>query len=190
MGSASPRPSGTSATKRVAPAALTPRQSSEAAALRLLRSIVRATRQHMQLIEEHCGVPGAQIWMMAELARSPGIRVSDLADALTVHQSTVSNLLLKLEERGYVTRERSADDQRVVRLRLTRAGAAVLGRAPKPLEGAVETGVRAMTSGELAQLHQGLARLAARMGAEAESGSALQKSRATRATPAKRRPGR
>jgi len=145
------------------------RRAHEADTLRLLRLVFRATRQHMQLIEKRCGVPGAQVWTMAELARSPGIRVSDLAAALTVHQSTISNLLLKLEESGFVARERSEDDQRVVHLKLTRSGSTVVARAPKPLEGTVGSAVKAMKPSELKQLHDSLLRLTTLMAADDEA---------------------
>lgn len=104
-------------------------------ALRQFRVIFGAVRQHFQSVEKACGVSGAQVWVMATLAESPGMRVSQLANALSIHQSTASNLLDKIEKSGLIRRERSSKDQRVVQLYLTAAGEAALARAPKPFTG-------------------------------------------------------
>jgi DNA-binding MarR family transcriptional regulator len=99
------------------------------------RIIFGAIRQHFHEVEKACGVSGAQIWVLATLAESPGLRVTELAEALSIHASTASNLLDKIESHGLVRRERGRDDQRVVRLFLTEAGQAALAAAPKPFTG-------------------------------------------------------
>jgi DNA-binding MarR family transcriptional regulator len=106
-----------------------------AEALKKFRIIYGAVRQHSRNMERACGVGGAQIWAMATLARTPGMRVTQLARALSIHPSTASNLLDKLERAGLVRRERDSTDQRVVQLYLTEAGEKVLARAPQPLSG-------------------------------------------------------
>jgi DNA-binding MarR family transcriptional regulator len=104
-------------------------------ALRKFRVIFGAVRQHFQAVEQACGVSGSQVWVMATLAESPGMRVSQLANALSIHQSTASNLLDKIEKAGLIRRQRGSKDQRVVQLFLTEAGEAALARAPKPFTG-------------------------------------------------------
>lgn len=107
-------------------------------ALKRFRLIFRAVQQHSQWVESRCGVSCAQIWAMSELAENPGLKVGDLAIAMSVHQSTVSNLLLKLEKKALIRRERSASDQRVVHLYLTTAGRELVSTAPKPLKGLLQ----------------------------------------------------
>lgn len=104
-------------------------------ALKRFRIIYGAVRKHSRNMERACGVGGAQIWAMALMARTPGLRVTQLARDLSLHPSTASNLLDKLERAGLVQRARNSEDQRVVQLYLTEAGQKVLARAPQPWSG-------------------------------------------------------
>jgi DNA-binding MarR family transcriptional regulator len=133
-------------------------------ALRQFRLIFGAVRQHFQAVEKACGVSGAQIWAMAALRESPGMKVSQLAQALAIHASTASNLLDKIEKAGMVRRERSSEDQRVVRLYLTAAGEAALADAPRPLTGILTHALGKLPDEVLTRLNQDLAQLIAEMG--------------------------
>ena len=103
--------------------------------LMLFRVVFRSVQKHSTWVEKQCDVTGAQLWAMWELLVSPGLRVGDLSRAMTIHQSTASNLLDKLDKKGLLRRERGGPDQRVVRLYLTPAGLEVLNRAPRPAQG-------------------------------------------------------
>lgn len=133
-------------------------------ALRQFRLIFGAVRQHFQAVEKSCGVSGAQIWAMAALRESPGMKVSQLAQALSIHASTASNLLDKIEKAGMVRRERGSEDQRVVRLYLTPTGEAALADAPRPLTGILTHALGKLPEESLARLNQDLAQLIAQMG--------------------------
>lgn len=73
--------------------------------------------------------------MLYEVSNSPGIKVSELATILSIHRSTCSNMLDKLEEKQLVSRYRSKSDQRTVRLYITDEGKNILEKAPSPPEG-------------------------------------------------------
>ncbi|MBI1284331.1 MAG: MarR family transcriptional regulator [Thiobacillus sp.] len=128
-------------------------------ALRQFRVIFGAVRQHFQAVEKACGVSGAQIWAMAALRQTPGMKVTELAQALSVHASTASNLLDKIEKSGLIRRERNAADQRVVRLYLTDAGEKALAHAPQPLNGILTHALDQLPGEVLARLNQDLAAL-------------------------------
>lgn len=134
-------------------------------ALRQFRVIFGAVRQHFQAVEKACGVSGAQIWAMAALHQSPGMKVSELAQALSIHASTASNLLDKIEKAGLIRRERNSADQRVVRLYLTEAGEKALAKAPQPLTGILTHALGQLPDEALDRLNQDLATLIAQMGA-------------------------
>ena len=102
------------------------------------RLVINSTKRHYTWIEQQTGVNGALVWAMWELHLSPGLKVSEIADAMAIHQSTASNLLDKLQEKGLIKRDRSTDDQRVVRLFLTRAGKAMITRVPHPARGLLQ----------------------------------------------------
>ena len=66
--------------------------------------------------------------MLALWGRSPRT-VRDLGEALQLEPATLSPLLKRLEAQGYVTRERSARDERALDVALTDAGRALRERA-------------------------------------------------------------
>ena len=66
--------------------------------------------------------------MLALWGRSPRT-VRDLGEALQLEPATLSPLLKRLEAQGYLTRERSARDERALDVALTAAGRALRERA-------------------------------------------------------------
>ena len=124
--------------------------------LQKLRIVIRAAQRHSAWIEKHCGVTGAQLWILQELHDSPGLRVGEIAHKLAIHQTTTSNLLDVLVKRGYVQKARDAKDQRVVNLVLSEEGHAVLMRAPKPARGLLPEALCKMHPDGLVQLNAGL----------------------------------
>jgi len=48
-----------------------------------------------------------------EVMRQEGIRALDIANKLDVRPASLTDLLRKLEEKGYITRERDKDDSRI-----------------------------------------------------------------------------
>lgn len=103
--------------------------------LRQFRIIFSSVRQHFDSVERETGLSGALLWAMAQVAERPGIKVSELARALTIHPLTASNLVEKLVQKKMLQRERGDTDQRVVRLHLSERGLDIVARAPKPLRG-------------------------------------------------------
>ena len=141
--------------------------------MRHLRELGRALDEHSRWVETQCGLSALQLGALRALAATPGMKVSELAAALLIHQSTASNMLDKLEARGLLHRQRVGPDQRVVRLQLTTAGTKLLATAPRPDEGGLNAALRRLPP-------DALARLAADLGAVVAD---LQDARG-RATPA------
>lgn len=135
------------------------RESQTRAVVQQLRIVYRAMQEHSRWVEKQCGVTAAQLWALWELAARPGLRVSELSQALSLHQSTTSNLLDKLEKKGLVARRRGGPDQRVVQIDLTREGAEIVARAPRPAQGAISAALARLPAAELAGLERGLAEL-------------------------------
>ena len=103
--------------------------------LKKFRIIYGSMRQHFHDVEQTCGVSGSQLWVMQELAKTSGIGVSELAERLSIHQSTCSQLVEKLVARKLIDKERSKEDQRRVGLRLTETAVNLIKTAPGPSEG-------------------------------------------------------
>lgn len=133
------------------------------AVVQQLRIVYRAMQEHSRWVEKQCGVSAAQLWALWELTNRSGLRVSELSQALSLHQSTTSNLLDKLEKKGLVERRRGGPDQRVVQVFVSAAGQALVARAPRPVQGAISAALAQLPDADLARLSQALAALIGRM---------------------------
>ncbi|MGO9443996.1 MAG: MarR family winged helix-turn-helix transcriptional regulator [Thiobacillaceae bacterium] len=142
--------------KRIPPALATD-------ALRKFRIIYGCVRQHFREVEQQCGVSGSQLWILQEVARTPDIGISDLAECLSIHQSTCSQLVEKLVLRGLVVKERSVQDQRRVGLTLTKQANKLIASAPGPAEGVFPDALKALTEGELSDLNRALSNVIAQL---------------------------
>lgn len=69
-----------------------------------------------------------QYLVLLFLWQSPEARVTDICAAMGLDTGTLSPLLKRLEKTGYIRRERSAEDERQVVIRLT-----PLGQSKKPV---------------------------------------------------------
>lgn len=118
------------------------------------RLVINSTKRHFSWVERICGISGAQLWALWEIQRSPGLRVSALAKAMAMHQTTVSNLVDKLSKAKLIERTRPALDQRVVTLTLTAAGGRTLARAPRPARGMLAEALHHLPERELELLDE------------------------------------
>jgi len=114
--------------------------------LKKFRIIYGSVRQHFRDVEKTCGVSGSQLWIMQEIANTSGIGVSELAERLSIHQSTCSQLVEKLVARKLIIKERSKEDQRRVGLRLSDTAAALIKNAPGPAEGVLPEALNALSA--------------------------------------------
>jgi DNA-binding MarR family transcriptional regulator len=80
----------------------------------------------------------AQLDVLMNLYRHPGMSQHDLARRLLVGRSSITMLLPQLESRGLLRREGDEKDRRILRLTLTDAGAALLMEALKVYTGLIE----------------------------------------------------
>lgn len=83
----------------------------------LQRAVERNLREQAALTQVQF-----EILMNLSNAGDSGIRMAQLADALIVSRSGLSYQVAQLESRGWISRERSADDERGVVARITPEG--------------------------------------------------------------------
>ena len=147
--------------KTVAPAPRLPAALDDSAGrvLRQFRLIFNAVKTHFQQVEKRTGLGGAQIWALSIVEARPGIGVKDLALAMDVHQSTTSNLVRTLVERGLVAALREGVDRRTVQLKVLPVGRRLLKRAPAPFTGVLPEALAALDSRTLTRLERDLAQL-------------------------------
>lgn len=136
------------------------------AAFSKILQLVRIVETGMQNIDPGHGLSGSQLWALWHVSARPGLRVSELADAMIIHHSTASNLLDKLETKELIRRERQQADSRVVCLSLTARGAALVKDIPGPLQGRLRNALQALPEEALVALSHGVGRVLEEMARE------------------------
>ena len=121
--------------------------------LQQFRLIYGSMRQYFRLVEERCGMPGSQMWVLQEVERCPEIGIGELAGRMGVHQSTCSLLVDKLVAQGCLSKKRQSTDQRRVGLCLAANGIAALAALPGPAEGILPAALSELPEVVLKTLH-------------------------------------
>ena len=134
--------------------------------LRQFRVVFNAVKTHFQQVESKAGIGGAQLWALAVVSAHPGIGVSALARAMDIHQSTASNLLRAMVERGLIAAIRQQPDKRSVHLHILPAGQRILRRAPGPFSGVLPDALASLHPEVLDRLESDLGTLIAALGAD------------------------
>lgn len=103
--------------------------------MRALWGLAHGLETKSKSMHQELGVTGPQRLALRVLGRFPGATPSDLASTLSLHRSTVTGIVQRLEERGLVRRAQNSSDGRSVHLHLTAAGK----RVDRPRKGTVES---------------------------------------------------
>jgi len=130
------------------------------------RKIIRATDIHSRHLTKTAGLTTPQLLLLQAINAQGAVAISRLSAAVSLSQATVTTILDRLEQRGYVTRQRSTQDKRVVHASLTEAGAAILAQAPAPLQDTFTARFESLADWEQTLILSVLQRVAAMMGAD------------------------
>ena len=142
------------------------------AVLRQFRQVFNAVKSHFQQVEKTVGIGGAQVWALSVVREQPGIGVGALAKAMSIHQSTASNLVRTLIDREMVVATKQGSDRRAVQLNLLPAGAKVLKNAPGPFAGLLPDALRSLSPETLVRLNEDLGQLIVKIAAD-EAGASI-----------------
>jgi DNA-binding MarR family transcriptional regulator len=93
------------------------------------RALVAVAARSLATVAED--VTLAQYRVLIELASRGPLRVADLALALTVDRSTATRMCDRLVRKRLVTRRRTSDDRRVVRISLSATGAELVAEVSR-----------------------------------------------------------
>lgn len=130
-----------------------------------LRRIMRATSLYSRKLEKSVGLTVPQLIVIRAIGSRGVLTASELSREVSLSQATVTNILNRLEERKLLTRERSEEDRRRVKLKLTEAGNAVFREAPQPLQNTFSARFDALPQWEQHQIVAALTRVAEMMDA-------------------------
>jgi MarR family transcriptional regulator, lower aerobic nicotinate degradation pathway regulator len=99
-----------------------------------VRRLVRLLRSANTESERRTGVTTAQLFVLKHIAQCPDASVSDVAARTLTTQSTASEVVSRLVERGLVSRVSVENDRRRVALRATEKGQTVLRVSSPPVQ--------------------------------------------------------
>ncbi|MFI5645978.1 MarR family winged helix-turn-helix transcriptional regulator [Kitasatospora sp. NPDC051705] len=129
-------------------------------------ALFRAARMHRitaaNLLRETGLYPGQEVLMMQLWAQGEQ-RQADLIKTLALDPSTVTKMLQRLEQSGFVTRSPSPHDRRAVVVKPTRAGQALRDRVQQAWRDLEAITAAGFTQGEYAQAMLVLARIEANL---------------------------
>ncbi len=130
-----------------------------AVVLRRFRVVFNAVRTHFKQVEKQVGLGGAQVWALSLIRDRPGIGLGDLARGMDVHQSTASNLVKGLMQKGLIRVDKGQVDKRQVQLVALPEALALLAQVPGPFEGVLPEALDKLPAQTLQRLDHDLAEL-------------------------------
>lgn len=131
-----------------------------------IRRVIRATDIHSKYLSKTIGLTGPQILLLQTVQDQADVTISKLASEMSLSQPTVTNILDRLEGRGFLYRERSQQDKRKVHVHLSEKGSLVLRDAPTPLQERFTEQFDGLQSWEQSMIIASLQRVAQMMDAQ------------------------
>ena len=111
------------------------------------------------LFKEHgLSQPLYNILRILRGAAAEGLCVQEIADRMIARDPDTTRLLDRLEKLGFVRRQRSKEDRRVVRVHISKAGMEMLETLEEPLQAAHRNLLGHLTNSELAAISRLMAK--------------------------------
>lgn len=102
------------------------------------------------------GISGRKISTLRYLVGAGSLTVGQLSDYLCISDSSTSSLIAWLEGRGYLTRARSPEDNRVVLVKVTDRGRELAARTPLGGIPLLREALKTLPTEPLARVHEAL----------------------------------
>lgn len=131
-----------------------------------LRRVIQVVHGYSNRAQRVGGLTGPQLWAIRVLSKSRRVRVTEVARRMYLHPSTVVGILDRLEAKGLAVRERSTEDHRVVEVKLTARGKAMVARSPVVAQGLLLDGLEGLSGNDLRVVSEGLELLVGILGAQ------------------------
>jgi len=133
-----------------------------------IRRLVRGLRLAEQATRADSGLSAAQLFVLEQVATTPGASLGELAARTMTDRSSVAGVVERLAQGGMVETERDEADRRRVIVRITRAGRAVLRQAPPAPTSLLVDALERLPVRARRELSARLAQLVAEMGLDQE----------------------
>lgn len=128
--------------------------------MRTLWALDHELQRRSRRMAVHQGVTGPQRLTLRIIGRNPGISAGGLAAILHLHPSTLTEILRRLQRRGFVRRTSDPNDRRRALFDLTVPGRRCDAARSGTVESAVRAALARLSGREIASARAVLARLA------------------------------
>ncbi len=121
-----------------------------------IRLLIQAEGRHSKALNKEFQVSGPQLNCLKALFKSGPLPPSQIAREILVESSTVTGIIDRLEQKGFVKRVRSAQDRRKIFIEMTNSGRALAAHAPPSIQVTLHEGLRRLERDKLEAILDGL----------------------------------
>ena len=114
-----------------------------------IREFYRTLRKEFNQILESEGMTNGEFLMLKNIVQSGNRKVSEMAKELGVSMPYITSLSDKMVKKGFIEREQSKEDRRIVVLKLTKEGKKKYSRLDRLILKYLETGFDRLSDQEL-----------------------------------------
>lgn len=136
-----------------------PSQQYDLRILRALRRITRSIALHSRQLAAVSHITAPQLMCLRTVITHGPLTATAISRDMHVSPSTVVGILDRLEDKGFVRRERGREDRRIVFVSVTDAGRELAANAPSPLQKHLADGLNALPELEQATITLALERI-------------------------------
>lgn len=122
--------------------------------LKMFRVTLDAVRRHAEWVETRHGINAVDLWVLWELAQSPGLRLVDLAKSMALPRSTLEGLLGGLLRRNLIKLSESPESSAC--FSLTFDGQRIADASPQFGQGVLKSAMHQMSDDSLVLLTQAM----------------------------------
>ena len=127
---------------------------------------MQAVDLHSRHLRQVYSITGPQLVCLLAVAERSPATLSEVAHEIYLSASTVVGIIDRLEREGFVRRERSTSDRRVVLIYITDSGKEFVAKAPSLIQEQLEKRLQKLETEEQMQIAHSLEKVAKFMGAE------------------------
>jgi len=143
--------------------------------LNAIRQIIRAADLDSRKLAAEHHITSPQLMCLLTVIEKDSATAIDIASRIHISPSTLVGVLDRLEDKGFIARERSQEDRREVLVTATDAGREFTAHTPFPLQYSLQRALRQLSEKERRELADWMERLVDLMGArEVEVGPMLE----------------
>lgn len=131
-----------------------------------IRKIIRAVDLHSKVLSKKYGLTGPQLMVLTVIGKSKELSVSEIAKQISLSQATVTTILDRLEQQGFILRKRGQSDKRKVYVEASAKSLQILDSKPSLLQVNFVNRFNCLKDWEQSLLLSSLQRIAAMMDAQ------------------------